>query len=130
MIRRFPICTEPRMAAAKSSSFSFTTFSAAALLLLGSLVGCQAPKQRMVVDTLPPQNFNGPSLATKSPAPAPAPPAPAPQQPKLTIPPPVARGPGMLAPKEWEPRAAARPWKWIVIHHSATPTGGAVAFDR
>jgi N-acetyl-anhydromuramyl-L-alanine amidase AmpD len=25
---------------------------------------------------------------------------------------------------------ASRPWQWIVVHHSATPTGGAVAFDR
>jgi hypothetical protein len=82
----------------------------------------------MVVDTLPPQNFNGPSLAAKA-APAPAQPTPAPQ-PRINVPPPVARGPGIIVPRDWEPRAAARPWRWIVIHHSATPTGGAAAFDR
>jgi N-acetyl-anhydromuramyl-L-alanine amidase AmpD len=34
--------------------------------------------------------------------------------------------------REWLPSPYARPraWRWIVIHHSATPTGGAVAFDR
>jgi hypothetical protein len=29
----------------------------------------------------------------------------------------------------WEPAAAERPWRWIVIHHSATDTGSAAAFD-
>jgi len=29
----------------------------------------------------------------------------------------------------WEPAAAARPWRWIVIHHSATDVGSAAAFD-
>ncbi len=33
-------------------------------------------------------------------------------------------------PKGWVPTAQARPWRWIVIHHSATPTGGAAYFDR
>jgi N-acetylmuramoyl-L-alanine amidase len=30
----------------------------------------------------------------------------------------------------WIPFAAARPWRWIVIHHSDTKTGSAAAFDR
>jgi len=29
----------------------------------------------------------------------------------------------------WEASAAARPWRWIVIHHSATDVGSAAAFD-
>src|SRR2546423_1193563 len=33
-------------------------------------------------------------------------------------------------PNPWLPYAAARPWKWIVIHHSDTKTGSAAAFDR
>jgi N-acetylmuramoyl-L-alanine amidase len=124
------------MAAAAKSSSTFTTLAATLLLTVstfGGLAGCQAPKQRMVVDTLPPQNFNGPSLAAK-PAPAPTTPTTSTQvtpQPKIYIPPPpVARGPGSTVPAEWVPRTTARPWKWIVIHHSATPTGGAAAFDR
>jgi hypothetical protein len=29
----------------------------------------------------------------------------------------------------WEPAAASRPWRWIVVHHSATDVGSAAAFD-
>ncbi len=32
-------------------------------------------------------------------------------------------------PAGWVPPVATRPWRWIVVHHSATPTGGAAAFD-
>lgn len=35
------------------------------------------------------------------------------------------------APPDWmPPRGIARRWKYIVVHHSATPTGSASAFDR
>ena len=30
----------------------------------------------------------------------------------------------------WVPQAFPRPWKWIVIHHSATDRGSAAIFDR
>jgi len=33
-------------------------------------------------------------------------------------------------PSDWSPRAPARQWKWIVIHHSASPTGSMIAFDK
>ena len=33
-------------------------------------------------------------------------------------------------PQEWVPATKANPWKWIVIHHSATPAGSAGSFDR
>jgi hypothetical protein len=33
-------------------------------------------------------------------------------------------------PLGWVPPVAPRPWRWIVIHHSDTTTGGAVAFDK
>jgi hypothetical protein len=98
-----------------------------AVSTLFALAGCQAPQQRMVVDQLPPQNFNGPALAAK-PAPAPEPVAVNPR-PHAVITPPT-KGASAIVPREWEPRAAARSWRWIVIHHSATPTGGASAFDR
>ena len=29
----------------------------------------------------------------------------------------------------WEPTLRPRPWRWIVIHHSATDTGSAAVFD-
>lgn len=117
------------MAAQLSSTFR-TLAALTVSAVLGALTGCQAPQQRMVVDSLPPQNFNGPSLAA-TPTPAPAKPTSPVPQPRLNIPPPIARSnPGNIVPKDWEPRVAARQWKWIVIHHSATPTGGAAAFDR
>ena len=85
------------------------------LLLVG--VGCQPTS--MV--ELPAPQFGGPQIAYRPPA---------------VVPPPVKpgdKGPAAVpagVPREWIPQAAARPWKYIVIHHSATPTGGAVAFDR
>ncbi len=40
----------------------------------------------------------------------------------------MARSP--LASRDWVATAAPNPWKWIVIHHSATAVGGAVRFDK
>jgi N-acetyl-anhydromuramyl-L-alanine amidase AmpD len=36
---------------------------------------------------------------------------------------------GPAVPRAWAPRATARPWQYIVIHHSATEKGDAVAFQ-
>jgi hypothetical protein len=33
-------------------------------------------------------------------------------------------------PAQWHSDALARPWKWIVVHHSATAAGSADVFDR
>ena len=33
-------------------------------------------------------------------------------------------------PAEWIPKGPPRPWRWIVIHHSATEYGSAELFDR
>jgi hypothetical protein len=33
-------------------------------------------------------------------------------------------------PVAWVPPVAPRPWRWIIVHHSATTTGGAAAFDK
>lgn len=49
-----------------------------------------------------------------------------PQPQPQVIKPPVPSG----VPRDWVPTAAARPWKWIVIHHSATPVGGAARFNK
>jgi len=57
-----------------------------------------------------------------------------------TITPPALRPPDVRAkpnkpspqaslPPGWAPRGPARPWKYIVIHHSATPVGGARRID-
>ena len=103
----------------------------AAALLGGAcgLVGCAAPSaaqspQRaassMMVDALPPPNFDGPDLAE-----APA------MGPVVNIPLVPSPGGDMSGvPRDWLPMAKSNPWRWIVIHHSATPTGGALAFDK
>ena len=109
---------------------SFATLALAAGLL-GLLAGCQSPQQRLMVDALPPQDFTGPAAPTATAPPvAPAPVAPA--KPVMPAPAPVARGGGMMIPREWVPNGNAekRQWRWIVIHHSATPTGGAGSFSR
>jgi hypothetical protein len=105
-------------------------FSALSLSLL--VVGCQS--QTSAVGELPSPNFSGPVAGASSPAPQPqrvataAPRAaePAPFSPKQPAPK-VASG---AIPKDWVPHVPLRSWQAIVIHHSATPAGGAVRFDR
>lgn len=89
---------------------SFPLIALAGILL----VGCQQQSPPMI-STIPAPSFNGPSI---TPPPPPAP---------IKTAPPVASFSG---PKSWIPQTAARPWKWIVIHHSASPTGSAMVFDR
>jgi len=76
------------------------------------LAGCQ-PAPRLVLRDLPVD-----SILEARAAPSPRPAARAERQ--------VARA----GPREWEPQAYPRPWRWIVIHHSATETGSAESFDR
>jgi hypothetical protein len=87
--------------------------------------GCQS--QSTVVDALPPPNLNGPTVL-----PPPAPVRVAAVAPPIYVPHRApARAPWGI-PAAWIPDADAppRPWKWIVIHHSATPTGSAAMFDK
>lgn len=94
----------------------------AALLFV---TGCQ---EQPVVSELPSANFNGPMM------PAPSPVVVEPIKPvvKNVQPPVVKSGAPVTAaiPREWVPGGRPNTWNWIVIHHSATPGGGAVAFDR
>ncbi len=105
-------------------AFRFARFAMLGFALYAAGAGCASPA---VMDSLPEPSFNGPVVA----APPPPPPLP-----KFTTPdptpkaaPPVASG-RMTGPLDWSPSAAARPWKWIVIHHSATHNGSAAAFDK
>jgi hypothetical protein len=99
---------------------------------LGLLAGCQ---NRQYVQNLPSPNFNGPAIV--SPAPV-MPPAPQPQPPQVALnaqaSPPINKqsnsGAFGAVPKSWVPVVSPRPWKWIVIHHSATPAGNAAVFDK
>jgi hypothetical protein len=100
-------------------------------MVLFALVGCQPEQPAAMVKNLPPPNFNGPSDLSAPPvavAPVPA----APQLPPIPAAPPrvAPRGPIAGAAPEWTPPIRANAWRYIIIHHSATPTVGAVMFDR
>src|SRR5437016_3151778 len=87
-------------------------------LLLAGLVGCT---QQKLADDIPPPRFAGPTIVRAAPPVSPSHVAPA-------LPPKTALAPGVA--REWVPYAPARPWRWIIIHHSATPSGSAAKFDR
>ena len=89
-----------------------------ALLAAGIFVfvGCQ--QNHAPIAQVPPPSFAGPTIAPRA-APAPVTAAP--------IAPPVAKASG---PREWVPSVPPRPWKWIVIHHSASPSGSMAVFDK
>jgi hypothetical protein len=103
--------------------FTSITASVCSILLI---VGCQS--QTSMVGELPSPNFSGP-IAVAQPMPQPVMPAPrfqpAPVQPKAQPHTPMAG-----IPREWTPHVPARSWQAIVVHHSDTPAGGAVRFDR
>lgn len=93
-------------------------------LLMASLllvVGCQATSPAMV-DALPSPNFNGPIITGPAVAAVPAP--------RYVPPAPQAAPQGLAGERAWAPSAPARRWKWIVVHHSATPAGSAAVFHK
>ncbi|MCX5675967.1 MAG: peptidoglycan recognition family protein [Planctomycetota bacterium] len=100
----------------------------AALLLLACLAaqgGCQ--KQVMLVRD-PPAPYFGPRVAVALPMPS----RPAAGQPRYTaieLPRESARS-SSWSTAAWRPAGPERPWRFIVIHHSATATGSAGEFDR
>lgn len=97
------------------------------VVALFAVTGCQQQSQVSLVDNLPGPNFDGPTFEHR---PAPAPP------PVVVIPPPKHEAPlkpvkpSEAVPAAWIPTAPTGHWYWIIIHHSATPTGGAAAFDK
>jgi hypothetical protein len=82
----------------------------AAGVLAAVLAGCQA-QPRMVVEQLPIGSILAHSSAS-------------PPRPAVNDPPP---GEGEAA---WRPLCDERPWRWIVLHHSASEVGSAAIFDR
>jgi len=104
-------------------SIIFSTITAA----IGAffLVGCQS--ETSLVGELPSPNFSGPVAVRTDPRPLPSVVKIQPIAPVKIVPQkPVAA----QFPREWVPPVAARSWQAIVIHHSATPVGGAARFDR
>lgn len=104
-------------------SILYSTMTAA----LGTvfLVGCQSPTS--MVGELPSPNFSGPVAVQPAPRALPPVVRVQPALPVKVAPPKVAT---TQIPREWVPPVAPRSWQAIVIHHSATPVGGAVRFDR
>lgn len=108
-------------------------------VMAGSLliVGCQAQSTRStVVDSMPAPSFSGPVMQDNAAVAGMAPPRypqPQPARPGPTVPrlqAPVKPPSHEKVPADWIPFAKANSWYWIVVHHSATPTGGAMAFDK
>ena len=100
------------------------------IFVLAALTGCANPKTASsrtstiatasapTFNQIPAPSFDGPNIIAN--APAAATPSAKPQ-------PNVATASG---PAAWKPRVPARDWKWIVIHHSATPSGSMAFFDK
>jgi N-acetylmuramoyl-L-alanine amidase len=97
------------------------------LLLFFMTGGCQQAEPQPIVNNLPGPNFVGPVYGEKPIAPA------APQSvavaPVKPLPPRIV-APSQSVPAEWIPTAPQNQWYWIVVHHSATPTGSAAAFNK
>ena len=95
------------------------------LCLSAFATGCATQGSRTA--GLPRPTFDGPTIA-KLPTPVAPPPVVAmiPKSPLRPLPPQAG------IPAAWVPlpNAEKRLWTYIVIHHSATPTGGAAAFDK
>jgi hypothetical protein len=88
------------------------------------LAGCQ--KKTSMIDPLPAPNLDGPVVAR--PAQPTAPPRTAAPASTATAAKPKPRPGGV--PEDWVPSATPNAWRWIVVHHSATPAGNATTMDR
>lgn len=94
-------------------------------MILGmGVMGCEINPQTS--SALPGPNFAGPVLAQPRYV------APTPVVIKTDTPKPTIRPSLGNIPSAWIPLATAdkRQWQWIVVHHSATPNGGAARFEK
>ena len=107
-------------------------FIVGGLLAQIGLVGCT--ENRPVVSSLPPPSFDPPRLAMVQPIRPMTAPAPMASgysnssRSQGSSSPRIASNAGV--PMGWVPPVAPRAWRWIIVHHSATTTGGAAAFDK
>jgi len=98
------------------------------IFVLAALTGCANPQQQSrtaatsplatsatTITPIPAPSFDGPNVLPKSAAGS------AKTQASVSAP----SGPGA-----WRPKVAPRDWQYIVIHHSATPSGSMAFFDK
>jgi hypothetical protein len=112
----------PRMAA--------RSFLIVASISLGVLLGCQ---DESVVNSVPPPTFSNPTIIMPPPQQTVAMatiPQIAPPVAVAPVRPPVKTPPVERVPASWIPTVDARPWQWIIIHHSATTFGNAAIIDQ
>ena len=120
----------------------FTFVAASSLLLLAALLMAGCEDSTVAETQLPAPSFNPQPLAQQAPPPAiqprPAVAYAAPQPPRQqvtvrAIPQPrQQRTSGFVVPADWIPpsNVPARPWQWIIIHHTATTFGNAAIVTR
>jgi len=93
-------------------------YSLACICLMASLlVGCQA--QSSTVSAITPPSFDSAVISTPDPTYRPTTPRMLPGSTNSAA-----------LPAGWMPPVKSRPWKWIVVHHSATAIGGAKRIDQ
>lgn len=95
-------------------------FQILAVALIAALAGCQ---QEAAVDRdLPAPYLGPPTVVARSPAPV--------AQQATASPRNSASTPASSVPAGWIPPVRAHAWRFIIVHHSATPRGSARSFDR
>ena len=97
------------------------------IFVLAALTGCANPQSRSASSTklatassptftnIPAPSFDGPNVLPKA---------------AISSPKPQANAAALSGPMAWKPKVAPRDWQYIVIHHSATPTGSMAFFDK
>ncbi|MEA2709025.1 MAG: peptidoglycan recognition protein [Phycisphaerales bacterium] len=96
------------------------------IFILAALTGCASPKSstspssssfpssKPLAANIPAPSFDGPNVLPRSSAGL-----------KTQV-----TGTPLTGSAAWKPKVPARDWRWIVIHHSATPAGSMAFFDK
>ena len=96
-----------------ASTLRWAVQSVAIFAIVLVATGCQPKSKTVTARVLPAPSFDGPRINPSAPT--------TPHDSYAAMP---------SGPAGWKPRVAPRPWKWIVIHHSASPTGSMMVFDK
>ena len=108
---------------------SMRTFLAA-VAVLGCLWATSGCERQVCLVRTPPSPYFGPRLVGPAQVPSPLPSTMARVTPPRQEAPPAASVRPSVAVAAWDPGGEQRPWRFIVVHHSATAKGSAIEFDR